>query len=380
MRVVIAPTRVANFPDGGGHFWVYMQYVQGFIQSGCEVYWLEKLEPTGDASRDAELLLLLRHRLALFGLEERLFVYVEAGPTHRFVNVTQAHGDAICRDADLLLDFRYDTRPEMLALFERTALVDIDPGLLQLWMHRGQIAVSPHDVYFTIGETVGKGDSGIPDCGLPWRHIRPPVCLDLWPVVSATSGAAFTTVSGWSGEEWVQDGAHLYENTKRVTFLRFLDLPRRTAPPLELALDLGPGDPDASDREALEQHGWRVRQAREVASTPEAYRAYIQSSRGEFGAAKPFHLLHRTAWVSDRTVCYLASGKPVVVADTGPSPTIPSGAGLHRITTVEEAAAAIATIEAHYAQHCQAARELAADLFDARMIAATILDAAAQNH
>ena len=374
MRVVVAPTRVANFPDGGGHFWVYMQYVQGLVQNGCDVYWLEKLESTGNASRDAELTRVLGRRLADLGFDGNLLVYVEAGPSHLFLNVAQAHGDAICRGADLLLDFRYDTRPEMLALFARTALVDIDPGLLQTWMHTDQIVVAPHDVYFTIGETIGKEGSGIPDCGLSWRHIRPPVCLDLWPAAVAPPAAAFTTISGWSGEEWVQDGAQVFENTKRVSFLRFLDLPRRTVQPLELALDLGPGDPDASDRQTLEQHGWRVRHARDVASTPATYRAYIQSSCGEFGVAKPFHLLRRTAWISDRTVCYLASGKPVVVQDTGESCYLPRAEGLFRVDGVDAAATALEALRAHYDQHSAAARDVASTFFDARKIAGLILD------
>lgn len=374
MRIVVAPTRVANFPDGGGHFWVYMQYVQGFLRHGCDVFWLEKLESTGDGSRDAALVGALRSRLAGFGLEERLLVYVEAGTTHRFFNVSQADGEAICRSADLLVDFRYDTRPELLELFGRTALVDIDPGLMQLWMHSRQIAVSAHDTYFTIGITVGKPGSNVPDCGLSWTHIWPPVCLDLWPAVPAAPGAAFTTVSGWSGEEWVQDGPDVYENTKRLAFLRFLDLPSRTTQPLELALDLGSEEPDTSDRRTLVAHGWRVRHAREVAATPEAYRAYIQSSRGEFGGAKPFHLRHRTAWVSDRTVCYLASGKPVVVLDTGPHPALPSGPGFWRVSTVDEAVEALAAIDGDYIRQARAARSLAVDWFDARKIASRILD------
>src|SRR5256885_12921004 len=36
--------------------------------------------------------------------------------------------------------------------FQRTALVDIDPGLLQFWITRGQLRVPEHDFYFTIGE------------------------------------------------------------------------------------------------------------------------------------------------------------------------------------------------------------------------------------
>jgi hypothetical protein len=199
------------------------------------------------------------------------------------------------------------------------------------------------------------------------------VDLELWPFTFDAAAEAYTSVSGWSGNEWIQDGEQLYENTKRVSFLRFLDLPKHTPSTLELALNLGFGDPDEGDRSGLLSHGWRVRSAAQVAGTPESYRHYIQRSRGEFGCAKPFYILKQTAWISDRTVCYLASGKPAVVQDTGGSHGLPGGSGLLRFSTLEEAAAALAEVEADYARHCQAARELAEAHFDARRITRFIL-------
>ena len=172
--VVLSPFDVANFPDGGGHFWVYMQYAQGLRRLGC-------------------------------------------------------------------------------------------------------------DVYFTIGETVGTPTAPFPDCGARWVHIRPPVCLELWPYVHDPRCEAFTTVAGWWSGKWVkviEDGrAVCHDNNKRVAFLEYAALPERTAQPLELALLLADGD--VADRGLLERHRWRIRDAREVASTPQRYQAYIQGSRGE---------------------------------------------------------------------------------------------------
>ena len=148
-------------------------------------------------------------------------------------------------------------------------------------------------------------------------------------------------------------------------------MPRHTTQPLELALDLADGDADA--RRLLEGRGWRVRHAREVARTPEMYRSYIQGSRGEWSAAKPSCLRFQNAWVSDRTLCYLASGKPSVVQDTGPSAFLPNGEGLFRFQTVAEAAAALEAVNADYERHCRAARELAETHFDARKVVERIL-------
>jgi hypothetical protein len=170
----------------------------------------------------------------------------------------------------------------------------------------------------------------------------------------------------------------LYENTKRVAVLPFAELPARTSSELELALyfKLRAGAADAGDRELLEAKGWRVRHALEVAGTPEGYRDYIQASRGEFSCAKPSYIKLQTAWISDRTVCYLASGKPAVLQDTGPSSLLPSGEGMFRFSTVEEAADALATIDADYERHCRAARAVAEAFFDARLVLSEILNLA----
>ena len=46
--IVVSAYKTANFPEGGGHFWVYMQYVQALRQLGCDVYWLENFRGSGD--------------------------------------------------------------------------------------------------------------------------------------------------------------------------------------------------------------------------------------------------------------------------------------------------------------------------------------------
>jgi hypothetical protein len=242
-------------------------------------------------------------------------------------------------------------------------------------MNTGQLAVPPHDRYLTTGETVGTPAARFSDCGLDWIHIRPCICLDLWPFVYDARCEMFTTVSSWLTTDFLKVTENgktvLRENTKRVSFLEFRELPRHTRQPLELALYLV--DKDAEDRASLERHGWRVRHSTEVTSSPETYRSYIQTSRGEFSCAKPSCMDFQNAWISDRTLCYLASGKPVVVQHTGPSAFLPNGEGMFRFATVDEAAAALEAVNADYQRHCRAAREIAGG-FDAEQVAARILN------
>jgi hypothetical protein len=300
-----------------------------------------------------------------------------AGTGYGYIGAARSQVHEVFKRADLLLNFHYAIDPALLACFRRTALVDIDPGLLQTWMSTGQLSVAPHDVYFTTGETVGTPSAGFPDGGLPWVHIRPPVCLDLWPYRYDPGCGVFTTVTNWWGEwatETVNGRPALYDNTKRIAYLPFAGLPRLTSQPLELAVHLAPGD--EKDRLALERGGWRVRHASEVSRTPEMYRAYIQRSRGELSCVKPSCRKLQNRWVSDRSLCYLSSGKPVVVQYTGLRPYLPTGEGFLQFSTPAEAAEALATVNADYERHCRAAREIAETFFDARQIAGRILNAA----
>jgi hypothetical protein len=382
VTVVISPYRVLKYLEGGGHFWVYMQYAQGLRQLGCEVYWLERVHSV-DPGQGRPRVEALLQRLKRYGLDGKVLLYADTdgkrgqGVDHHYIMATQSEARAVFERADLLLNFHYAIDPELLACFRRTALVDIDPGLLQMWMSTGQLAVAPHDIYFTTGETVGTPLAPFPDCGLDWVHIRPPVCLELWPRRYDPRCQAFTTVSGWWGA-WateIIDGRQvLYDNTKRVSFLAFAELPRLTSQPLELAVHMADGD--AGDRQILERHGWRVRHSSQVARTPEMYRSYIQRSRGELSCVKPSCVKLQNAWISDRSLCYLASGKPVVVQNTGPSSYLPSGDGIFRFSTPAEAAEALAAVNANYERHCRTAREIAETYFDARQIVETILEVA----
>ena len=189
----------------------------------------------------------------------------------------------------------------------------------------------------------------------------------------------FTTVSHWSSRDWIDEDGEPRRNDKRSGFLPFMDLPRRTSQLLELALcleadeDLNLLPHEERERQALAAHGWHVRHAHAVASTPWDYQTYIQNSRGEFSCAKRSCLKFQNAWISDRTLCYLASGKPAVVQHTGPSSILPNGEGIFRFSTLKQAAKALAAVNSDYERHGRAARQLVETYFDAKDVLRTIL-------
>ena len=374
--VVVSPYNVVNFPEGGGHFWAYMQYVLGLRQLGCQVYWLEQLDPGPETTQGKAALQVFLERMKSFGLQDDLILYSATKKSDQiaFVGRNPNQVDSIFRQADLLINFHYAAEKKILERFQRTALIDIDPGLLQFWISHRQLSVQSHDLYFTIGETVGTDRALFPDCGLTWIHTRPVVHLESWPFAYLPGSRAFTSISTWETHDWIVGDGESYDNSKRISYRKFAELPCITKQELGLALFLN--DQYDAERKWMESLGWQIWPSVEVTGTPDQYRSFIQGSRGEFGVAKPAYVSFQTSWVSDRSLCYLASGKPVVAQDTGPSAFLPDGNGLFRFSTTEQAAAAIEAINRSYLRHCKAARAIAEEYFDSQKVLQELLNRA----
>jgi hypothetical protein len=364
-----------HLSDQGGHRWVFLNWALGLRALGCNVVWLEAV-PTGMPDRDLEAAVaVLRRDVAPYGLDDCVALCDATGgelPPEAGAGSINLEA-AAC--ADLLLNLRYALPHAVVARFRRSAFVDIDPGLLQLWMRDRLVTVAPHDVYFTIGETVGDAASGIPDVDVVWHYTQPCVALDWWPCTQAPAGARFSTLANWWAGSWIGDDPD--RETKRSGFLHFLDLPARTSQPLELGLNFGETDWTATaEEESLRAKGWCVRRGSDVAATTADYQQYIQRSLGEFSCAKPSCLRLQNAWISDRTLCYLASGKPAIVQHTGPSRFLPDAGGLFRFRTLEDAAISLDAVANDYDHQCRLARSLAEEFFDARTVVRRLLERA----
>lgn len=373
-RTVCLNANTIVFPHGGGHRWVYLNWALGLRALGCKVIWSEGVLPKWGGPRIAELARILADHLRPFGLADSISLYSyndEPVPPTDFPYIPS---EQTVESADLLLEIAYGSDERFVRRYQRSALIDIDPGILQVWVSQGNMKIAPHDAYFTIGETVGQLGSRVPDVGIPWNYLPPCVALDAWPVTAGDAKAPFTTVSQWRGGDWIIHGDDSYNNEKREGFLPFLDLPRLTKQPLELALGLGEWEHD--ERDNLLSKGWRVRHASEVTASPDDYRRYLQTSRGEFSCCKPSCVKLQNAWISDRTICYLASGKPAVVQHTGPSRFLPDSEGLFRFNTIDEAASMLDRAAADYPAQSAKARALAEEFFDARKVCRRLLEAA----
>ena len=382
--VCLVPAPTIGYPRGGGHFWEYLNWALALRDLGYRVIWLEGVDlDEGDnstarrrrwrGSDPRECVEILKTRLAAYGLPDALSLFSMSGGT---VPADVAQG---CLDLDaaaaagVLLNTWHSLPAHVVRRFRQKIFVDTDPGLVQVLMTTGDIHLAPHDAYFTIGETVGTPAARFPDCGLHWHYTPTPVFLPAWPVVTADAAAPYTTVTHWWGGTF-QFRGETYSNDKSVAFLEYASLPARTDANLELAICLGAHYGEWRAR--LEPQGWSIREAWDVSATPDQYRAYLQRSKGEFSCVKAYCPQFVNSWTSNRTVCYLASGKPAIVQYTGPSRFLPEAEGLFRFRTMDEAAAALNAIETDYERHCRAARALAEEFFDARRVVQRIFERA----
>jgi hypothetical protein len=359
---------LAEYLEGGGYWWNRLQYLLGLTALGHDVYWLDLLESTGDALQDRRRVKSLVARLDEFGLANRAIVLLHDSPHHEaqsftLFNSSERRFEEIMRTADVLWNLCGAAKQPLLSMFRSRVLIDLGPGVYQLSALEWNMGLSDHDLFLTIGAKIGDPDCEVPTVGVDWRPMSPFVYLPAWrPAPDPGPQAPFTSITQWEWRE-LWHGGRVLSRSKREAYLRYIDLPRRTGLPFELAANIDPAD-DTGDRELLIGHDWRLVHPHEVVQTPAEYRRYIMRSRAEFLCPKPVYADMRTGWLSDRSVCYLATGRPVVCEDTGFGDRIPTGLGLLSFKTVDEATEAVAEVSGNYARHSAAARELAEEHFD----------------
>jgi hypothetical protein len=282
----------------------------------------------------------------------------------------------VAADATLVNISGHLRMPAPIEAFRRRVMVDIDPGFTQFWYEAGLPGanVEGHDLYFTIGELIGTPECSIPTGGIEWLPVKPPVVLEDWRSVDPSGLDRFTTIASWRGPFGpIEHGGRRY-GLKVHEFRKLIDLPRRSSESFEIALDIHPAD--SQDLDALRAHGWRIVDPRAVAGDPDAFHTYVQASGAEFSVAQGVYVDTNSGWFSDRTARYLASGRPALVQDTGFSRTLPVGDGLVVFGSLDQAVAGAADIPARYAEHCEAARRVAEDHFDARRVLARFCEEA----
>jgi hypothetical protein len=367
---VIVAGAVARRVDCGGHVWALLQWLLGFRKLGWSVLFLDRLDPE-PGLRDSPVVRRFMDTMTSFGLADSFSL--DLGSNDEPVGLSRAEVLRKVGQAELLVNVMgYLQDPELLSRARRRVFLDIDPGFGQMWRALGLCDLfRGHDAFVTVGTRVGRNDCRVPTCGLTWTTTLPPVVIDRWPA-SAEHSTSFTSVGAWRGPwapveyEGERYGLRVHE------FRRFAALPRESGLDFEIALDID--HEDHADASRLVDGGWRLSDPRSVSGTPQQYHRYVQSSLAEFAIAKEMYVHARTGWVSDRTACYLASGRPAIVQDTGLDDTIETGLGLLTFTTPEEAMSAAQTVHRDWHRHARAARALALEHFDSDRVLRRLVD------
>lgn len=366
MRIIVTGL-IAQYPLGGV-VWDYIQYVLGFRQLGHDVYYFEDTEQwpynpqTGGIGKDCHynveyLSKVMRH----FGLDEN-WAYCFPWQTQWF-GLPDKKRKEVVESADLLINISgVLPRPEKYRSAKKLIYIDSDPVFTQIRIALGHIKsmVDQHDVFFSFGECLAEA-SAVPDTGHQWIPTRQPIILSQWQP-NEHYRDFFTTIMNWTSYKDIEFRGTKY-GQKDSEFKKFMDLPSRVAPSgLELAVNVGKTRHTPMD--LLKHKGWNIADPNVVCPDLESYRAYIQSSKGEFSVAKHGYAAGQSGWFSCRSACYLAAGKPVVLQETGFSRVLPVGAGLFAFNTLDEAVDAIKQVETNHDRHARAARALAEEYFD----------------
>jgi hypothetical protein len=358
----------------GGLSWHHLQYLIGFQRLGHNVIFFEDygwsnscFDPALDVmSADPGYgINYMQRLLEPYGLQNRWCYLAENGDAH---GLTRKQLARECREADVYFNLSNINWIPELEECRRRVLIDTDPVFTQIGAHGMGGSLSRYDALFTYGENVHESDCAMPTAGARWLATRQPIVLDLWPVKKADPGAPFTTIMNWSPlGDCVHEG-RVYGQKERE-FEPFFSLPRDTGASMQVAVKV-PTDV----RQRFVAGGWTIADPIRITRSPFSYQSYLRSSKAEFSVAKHGYVTTRCGWFSERSAAYLASGRPVVVQDTGFSRRLKADDGLIPFNSREEAVAGVEKVKQRYAAHCRAAREVAEQYFDARKVLTSLLD------
>jgi len=370
MKILLAGI-IARYPFGGVT-WCSLMYLLGLRALGHEVFYIEDTgecvyDPIANtrATDPSYGTRYIHNALEPFGLGEKwAFVNYDATYHGRTADDVRRY----CADAELFINLSGGSwfwRDEY-ARIPHKVFIDSDPAFTQLAIAKAEPwyveFFQRFDRLFTFGANIGTPASPIPVGDFTWHKTWQPVTIDQWRT-TVEPRDRFTTVMTWQIESFTDVGGN-----KDQEFVRFIDLPGRTAQPFELAIN-GP-------QGLLRQHGWDTVDAMSASRSLWDYRDFIQGSKAEFGVAKHTYVTTRSGWFSDRTACYLAAGRPALVQDTGWTAHLPHGNGLLAFSTLEEAIDGIDRINADYARHARCAAEVAREHFDAGRVLTRLVDEA----
>jgi len=368
-----------------GVIWQHIHYLVGLQRLGHDVYYIEDSArlpynpETFEINNEFDYAAWLLNRLSQeFGFKNRWGFCARYLPGTPTAGLPLKKIRQLYRDADAILNIcgAQEFNDDLL-VSDSILYIESDPGVEQIKIDKGVRStvsyLGRHHALFTFGENVGTKSFPVPTHGFKWLPTRQPVVTDLWKTNRSPSRAAvFTSVANWStsGLKDITWRGEKYLWSKSREFLRFISAPKESGETFELATNIN----DAKTRANFERRGWRLSSPLQMSVDYWLYRDYIRRSKGEFTVAKDQYVRLNTGWFSDRSVCYLAAGRPVIIQETGFTKIYGGKAGLLSFRSLGEIVDAVKMINADYVKHSRAARALAREFFEAKKVLKSILD------
>jgi len=370
-----------------GVVWQHIHYVVGLQRLGHDVYYIEDSArlpynpETFEVNNEFDYAARLLNRLSReFGFKNRWAFCARYLPGNPTAGLPLRRIRQLYRDADAILNIcgAQEFNDDLL-VSDRILYIESDPGVEQIKIDKGVRAtidyLRRHRALFTFAENVGTTGFPVPTHGFKWLPTRQPVATDLWKTQRAPPRAAvFTSVANWStsGLKDITWRGDKYLWSKSREFLRFISAPKKSGETFELATNIE----DEKTRAKFLRSGWRLHSPLQLSVDYWLYHDYIRRSKGEFTVAKDQYIRLNTGWFSDRSACYLAAGRPVIIQETGFTKIYGGKAGLLSFRSLSEIVDAVKIINADYAKHSRAARALAREFFEAENVLKSILDRA----
>ena len=379
LKIVVGGYAV-GFPMGG-QVWMLMHYLKGLALLGHDVIFVEDtaewalpFDPnTGCSSENSAfgrgVVGEAFERIGFAGRWAYNSIF-----ENRLYGMEREDLERFCSQADLFLNISgVIPLRDMYLKAKVRAVIDTDPVFTQHKIAGDEWTrdyFCRHDLAFTYGWNIPSGVTGLPLSGIEYIPTAMPVVLDMWPVLD-TPGKGFTTIGTWDAKDRdiVLDGRKLSWR-KCEKYEQIIDLPGKLP---GVALDLTMSGMKEDEARRFAGHGWKVKDALILSKDIWTYREYIQNSTGEFSVAKEQNIQLKSGWFSDRSATYLASGRPVIVEDTGFGAYLPVGEGLVSFEGMDRAKEAIETVLADYPRHRRAARRIAKQHFESGKVLTRIL-------
>ena len=323
---------------------------------------------------------MLARLAAQYGFEGRWCYCARFYFPKETVGLTYRRMCELYREADAILNVcGAQELNEDLLQSDRLIYVESDPGRELIEIDQGLETrleyMRRHRAFFTFGENVGTPEFPVPTHGFQWQTTRQPIVTDLWQTdAPPPAGALFTSVANWntSGLKDIEWRGEKYLWSKSLEFLKFAEAPMRAGEPFELATNLR----DQPTIDHLKKLDWRLVAPDQISidhrSLPRLsakLQGRVHGGEGSIRAAQYRMVLGSLGVLPGR-------GRPVITQETGFTRYYGGGRGLFAFRTLDEIAEAVREINADYALHSKAAREIAMEYFEATTVLRALLEKA----